>query len=596
MRFVKSLIISACVAFSLPTHAEAQHGIAMHGAPKYDQNFKHFDRVNPDAPKGGNIVLAEVGSFDSLNPLILKGHPAAGVRELTLESLLKRSPDEPFSLYGLLAESIEVAPDRSWVIFSIRPEARWHDGTPITAKDVAFSHQIQLEKGTANRRMYYKKVKSVEVLGDRKVKMTFNKQDGEYDRELPLTMGLMTIIPEHIYSKQGIEKTGLKPLMGSGAYKVSKVNAGRAVTYERDPNYWGKDLAVNKGFNNFDHIQYDYYRNASVLFEALKARKISYRHEIDSAKWNTNYNFKAIQDGSIIKTEVSHKHQVGMHAFAFNTRNPLFGDPKVRRALTFAFDFDWLNKSLQHGAMDRTVSYFDNTELASKGLPEGKELELLAEFKDQLPEEVFTTEYSLPSFAKQKRANIAKAQHMLKDAGWHLENSKLTNNKTGQDFTFEILLNQPENEKLALAFARDLKRLGITAKVRTVDPSQYENRRVNKDFDMIITLWGHTLSPGGEQQYYWTSKAADQPGTRNYSGIKCPAVDVLCQKITRAETREDLVAAVKALDRVLLNGHYVIPFGHRSKDYVVYSKKIDHPKFGPEGIPEITLWWKNSQG
>lgn len=592
MKFLKTTALTICLLFSLQAKGEASHGIAAHGNLKYGADFTHFDSANPDAPKGGEITLGKVGTFDSLNPLILKGQAAVGIREITLESLLKRSPDEPFSLYGLLAESVEAASDRSWVIFKIRPEAKWSDGQPVTAKDVVFTYNTLLNKGRANLRMFYKKVKTVEALDTLTVKMTFKKQNGSYDREIPMIMGLMPIIPEHIYRQQDFEKTGLKPLIGSGPYKVAKVEPGRSITYERDPNYWGASLPVNAGYYNFEKVTYDYYRNVSVLFEALKAGKIDLHLEIDVARWMTHYNFNAIKDGRIIKLAVPHSHQVGMHAFAFNVRKPIFSNPKVRRALTYAFDFDWMNKNLQHGQMNRTKSYFDNTELASRGLPEGDELLLLEPFRDDLPQEVFSTEYTLPTFNEHKRANFAIAQSLLKEAGWHLKNGKLINNETGEPFTFEILLNQPENEKLAMSFARDLKRLGITANVRTVDAAQYENRRVNKDFDMIITLWGHTLSPGNEQQYYWTSKAADQPGTRNYPGIKCAAVDAMCDAIAKAEDRQDLVTAVRALDRVLLNGHYVIPFGHRTKDYVVYNEKIDHPEFRPEGIPDFSLWWQ----
>lgn len=587
--FMKSIVFILSLLITSPSWALT--GIAMHGKPKYGADFTHFDTVNPDAPKGGEVTLGVVGTFDSLNPLILKGQPATGVTTLMTESLLKRSPDEPFSLYGLLAESFEIAPDRTWITFKINPSAKWQDGKPVTAKDVEFSHITLLKKGTAARQMYNKRVKEVKVIDDATVTFTFESKDGEIDRELPLIIGLMHIIPEHIYAKTDFEKTGLTPLMTSGPYKVEKVDPGRSVTYVRDPNYWGRDLAVNKGYYNVDKITYDYYRNDNAMFEALKAGKLDFHTEIDMAKWATHFNFKAIDEGRIIKEEVPHTHQVGMHAFAFNTRNPLFADPRVRLALTYAFDFDWLNKNLQHSSMVRTKSFFDNTELGSKGLPQGLELGLLTPFKNDLSPEVFTTEYTLPTFGPDKRKNIAHAQKLLKEAGWALKGNTLVDGKTGKPFTFEILLNLPANEKLALAFARDLKQLGITANVRTVDASQYENRRMEKNFDMIITLWGHTLSPGNEQLYYWTSHAADQPGTRNYPGIKSTVVDALCQAIVTATTREELVAAINALDRVLLWGHYVIPFGHRNKDYLVYSNRIDHPPFGPLGIPELTTWW-----
>lgn len=595
---MKKIFFLFCLCLSLvlsSVNAEEQHGIAMHGGLKCPANFTHFESVNPDAPKGGEYVIAVVGTYDTLNPFILKGTAPVGIRDVMFESLMRKSPDEPFSLYGLVAESLEVAPDRSWIVFNINPKAKWQDGTPITAKDVAFSFQTFLEKGTPNQQMAYKKVEKAEVINDRKIKFTFKKIDGEYDREIPLMMGIMTLIPEHYFKDKDFEKTGLTPFLTSGPYKVTKIEPGRSITYQRDPNYWAKDLPVNKGHFNFDTLRFDYYKNAAVAFEAFKAGNVHSREESDPGKWAQNYNFPAIQQGLVKKVEIPHQHQVGMQAFVFNTRREIFQDPRVRRALAYVFDYDWLNKNMFHGALTRTTSFFDNTNLAAKGLPEGAELALLEPFRAQLPKEVFEQPYTLPTFEKGSRENLKIARELLKEAGWVIKNGKLVNEKTGQPFTFEILLNVPENEKIAAALARNLKQVGIDATIRTVDAAQYENRRVDMNFDMILHFWGHTLSPGNEQTFYWSSKAADEPGTRNYPGIKSPIVDVLCQKITAAREREDLEAAVRALDRVLLWGHYVIPGGHRTKDYIAYWANIEHPPLGVMGLPSIHTFWEKGE-
>lgn len=590
------LLLLSLALFSLPLKAEKQHGIAMHGGLKYPSSFTHFDVANPSAPKGGTLKHAIVGTFDTLNPFLLKGTAPPGMRDILFENLMKRSPDEPFTLYGAVAESLEVAPDRSWVIFYINSKARWHDGAPITAKDVVFSYNTLFEHGTPNQKMTYKKVEKVEILDDHTVKFTFKKLDGKYDAEMPLLMGLMALLAEHDLKGKDFEKTGLTPLLTSGPYKVVKVEPGRSITFERDPNYWGADLPINKGYFNFDVIQFDFYKNAAVAFEAFKAGNAYMREEADPGKWAQKYDFPAVREGRVKLVEIPHQHQVGMQAFVFNTRREIFQDPKVRRALAYVFDFDWVNKNLVYSALTRSTSFFANTELASKGLPDGEELALLEPFRAQLPKEVFETEYTLPSFAKGGRENLKMAQKLLKEAGWVMKGGKLVNQKTGKPFTFEILLNVPENEKMALAFIRNLKQVGIEATARTVDAAQYENLRTHMDFDMIIHFWGHTLSPGNEQNFYWSSKAADEPGTRNYPGVKNPVVDSLCQKITCAKEREELVAGVKALDRVLLWGHYIIPLGYRSKDCVAYWTKIDHPPLGPTGLPSIhTLWMKPGQ-
>lgn len=590
MKTLLALLPVFSLLFTSPLKAETRHGIAMHGELKYPANFTHFESVNPDAPKGGEYVLGVVGSYDTLNPYILKGTAPLGMRDILFDSLLKKNIEEPFSLYALVAESLEVAPDRSWIVFHINPKARWHDGKPMTARDVAFSYKTFLEKGTPHQQMAYKKVEKAEIINDNTIKFTFKKIDGEYDREMPLMMGSMTLIPEHYFKDKDFEKTGMTPFLSSGPYRVAKIEPGRSITYKRDPNYWAKDLPANKGWYNFDILRFDYYKNAAVAFEAFKAGNVYSREESDTGKWAQNYDFPAIREGRVKKVAIPHQHQVGMQAFVFNTRRDMFKDPRVRRALAYVLDYEWLNKNMFHGAMTRTTSFFDNTDLAAKGLPTGAELALLEPFHAQLPKEVFEEPYTLPTFEKGGRENLKMAQQLLKEAGWVIQNGTLVN-ENGKPFTFEILLNVPENEKTALPFVRNLKQVGINATVRTVDAAQYENRRVDMNFDMIFHFWGHTLSPGNEQFLYWSAKAADEPGTRNYPGVKSPVVDALCRKITAARTREDLVAATRALDRVLLAGHYVIPLGHRTKDYIAYWGKIDHPPLGVMGLPSIHTFW-----
>lgn len=596
MKSLGKAFVYACCFLSLLTSGEAkkQHGYAKHGDLKYPPHFPHFQVVNPKAPKGGTFKHAIVGTFDTLNPFILKGTAPAGLRDIAFETLLKRSADEPQSLYGLVAESVDVGPNASWVIFHINPKARWQDGKPITARDIKFSFETLLEHGITAARMYYKKVEKVDILGPRTIKFTFKKIEGQYDPEMPCIIGIMGLFAEHNLKGKDFEKTGLTPLLSSGPYKIAKVEPGRSIVYQRDPTYWAADLPVNRGYFNFDTLYFNFYKNAAVSFEAFKSGDVYVREESDVAKWATSYDFPAKEQGHVTCLALPHKHQVGMQAFAFNTRRPLFKDPRVRQALTYAFDYDWLNEHLFYGALTRTSSFFDNTELAAKDLPKGKELALLEPFRSQLPAELFEKPYTLPSFKKETRENLRQARKLLQEAGWVYKNGQLVHQKTGEPFTFEILLNVPENEKVALAFVRNLKPLGIQATARTLDGTQYEKRRTTMDFDMIIHMWGHTMSPGNEQSLYWSSKAADEPGSRNYAGIKSPVVDALCQKIALATTREDLVAAVKALDRVLLWGHYVIPLGHRTKDYVAFWDKIGAPPAHPTaGLPSIhTLWDK----
>ncbi len=585
----------AVVAVILPLaslHAEATpqpaHGASMYGELKYGPNFTHFDYTNPDAPKGGTVTLPAIGTFDNLNQFILKGNNAAGLG-LLFDTLTVGSLDEPFSEYGLIAESIEIPEDRSFVIFTLRPEARWQDGTPITVDDVIWTLDTLKTKGHPFYRAYYANIVKAEKVGDRQVKMIF---DGKMNRELPLIAGQMPVLPKHYYEKVEFDKTTLTPPLGSGSYRIKSVDPGRTIVYERDPNYWGADLPVNRGQDNFDEVRYEYYRDASVALEAFKAGDYDIQEENNSKDWATAYTGPAFDKGLIVREEIPNQRGTGMQGFVFNTRRAIFKDPKVRAALAYAFDFEWTNENLFYGQYQRTESYFSNSELASSGLPSPAELKLLEPFHDQLPPEVFTKEYRAPSTeATDLRHNLRIALQMLQDAGWEVQNGRLVNKQNGQPLAFEILLVQPAFERIVGPFVQNLKRLGIQATYRTIDTAQYQNRLDGFDFDMVVGSWGESESPGNEQRDFWGSRAADTPGSRNLAGINSPVVDGLINKIIQAPTREDLVTATHALDRVLLWGHYVIPNWHITYDRVAYWNKFSRAKIDPKYGIDLFAWW-----
>jgi microcin C transport system substrate-binding protein len=592
-RFRLPFGLALTLALVAPSWVTAQevapaHGVAMHGDLKYGPDFQHFDYVNPNAPKGGTVTFSAVGSFDSFNPYIIKGDPAVGIT-LLYESLTTQSLDEPFSEYGLLAGSIEMPEDRSWVAFTLRPEARWHDGKPVTVEDVIWSLETLREKGAPFYRYYYKNVKSVEATGERRVKFTF---DQTVNRELPLIIGQLPILPKHYFAGREFDRTTLEPPLGSGPYRIKSFEPGRTVVYERVADYWGADLPVSRGSNNFDEVRYEYYRDANVAMEAFKAGAYDLRLENASKFWATAYTGPMFDAGWIVKEEIPNQLGTGMQGFAFNLRRPLFQDPKVRQALAYAFDFEWTNRTIMYGQYARTQSYFSNTELGAQGLPSAAELALLESFRDQLPEEVFTQVYHAPSAEGEGgiRQNLRTALRLLGEAGWQVEGGKLVNAQ-GQPFRFEILLNGPSFERHTLPFVKNLERLGVAATVRTVDPAQYQNRMNEFDFDMTVEAFGQSLSPGNEQRDYWGSEAAGTPGSRNTIGITNPAVDHLIDKIIQAPTREDLVTATRALDRVLLWGHYVIPHWHTRTFRVAYWDKFDRPNTTPPyGLP-LFSWW-----
>jgi len=583
-------IFLSFISFQNLSYAEEVHGIAMHGKPKYESNFTNLDYVNPNAPKGGVVKFGSYGSFDNLNRVAFKGSKAAGLGYVN-DTLMRRVWDEAFTMYGLIAEYVEMPEDRSSITFYLNPKATFHDGSPITRDDVLFSLETFQTKGTPNQKKTYGKVISTEMIGDNGIKMTF--VDNE-DKELPLIVaGFLPIIPKKFYSNIDVTKTFLDIPLGSGPYAIDNVDPGRQITYTRVENYWAKDLPVNKGLYNFDKIIYDYYKDSNVLVEAFKVNEYDFRREYNVKRWLSEYNFKAVQSGEVVLEEMNNDRPVGMNGLVLNTRKEIFNNRKVRLALSYAYDHEWINKTIYQNAYVRTDSYFDNSPLASSGLPSEQELELLNPWKDQLPKEIFTENFVPPSTdgSGNDRTNLLKAKNILEQEGWIIENGKLT--KNGKEFTFEFLIVSPSDEKIALAYQSNLKKLGITMEVRTVDSSQYQARLLNYDFDMIKRYWGVSLSPGNEQQFYWGSEVGKKDGSRNYAGIDSPVVDALIKNLINATDREELTTAIHALDRVLLWGHYVVPLYHSNKDRIAYWNFFEYPDKIPLYGIVIESWWLN---
>jgi len=569
------------------------HGLAMHGDLKYPANFKNFSYTNPNAPKDGTVRLNAVGTYDSFNSFIVKGNSAAGVGFI-YDNLMHGSADEAFSQYGQLAESVETPPDRSWVAFTLRPEARWHDGKKVTVDDVIWTFNTLVAKGTPFYRFYYGSVASVVKTGPRTV--LFNFKSGE-NRELPLILGQLTVLPKHYWEKRDFTKTTLEPPLGSGPYKIDKFEPGRSVTLKRVKNWWGRDIPVNRGQYNFDTIRYDYYRDSTVALLAFKAGEYDYRTENSSKAWATAYKTPNVEKGFIKKVEINHNRSSGMQAFVFNTRRDMFKDKLVRQALAYAFDFEWSNKNLFYGQYARTRSYFDNSELAATGTPQGDELKLLEKFRGRIPDEVFTQEYNPPKSdgSGNVRENLRVASRLLTKAGWVIKGRKRVHEKTGKPLEFEVLLVSPLFERIVLPFAKNLEKLGVKLNVRTVDPSQYRRRLDTYDFDVIVGGAGQSLSPGNEQRSYWGSTSADIEGGRNYIGIKDPVIDELVEKVIAAPDRKALVTSVRALDRVLQWGHWLIPHWHAKYDRVAYWDKFGRPKITPIQGNQFLAWWVDAK-
>jgi peptide/nickel transport system substrate-binding protein len=577
--------------------ADASNGIAIIGDPALPANFDHLPYVNPDAPKGGKLTYGVVGTFDSLNPLIVQGGTtsARGLQDpvfgnLVFEPLLYRSADEPYSLYGLLAEKVETPPDRSWVEFTINPKAKFSDGQPVTVDDVIFTMELLRDHGNPNFKARYSKIDSVDRVGQYGVR--FNIANA-HDRELPLLLGFMPVLPKHAINVDTFEKSTLTPIIGTGPYILSDVHAPDYTVYKRNPDYWGKDLPIKRGFDNYDEIRIDYYRDANTMFEAFKKGLYDIQIEGDPSAWNSAYDFPAVKDGRVVKDVFKNATPKGMSGFAFNTRRPLFADVRVRRALAELLDFDWINKNLYFGAFVRANGFYNDSELSSIGVAANdKEKALLAPFPNAVAPDVMDGTYRAvnANVSGGDRAILKTVVDELKAAGWELKGNQMVNAQ-GQPFAFEILVTNKEDERLGLAYQRVLERIGITATIRTVDSTQYQLRRKTFDFDMVRNTWGASLAPGNEQINRWSPSVADTEGSFNYPGAKEPAIDALIQAMVAAPTREDYVAAVRAFDRVLISGFYEVPLFYLPEQWIAHWDRIQRPDTTPLMGPVLSTWW-----
>ncbi len=589
---VLGTIVTATGLTRRPAAAAQDHyAIAMHGEPAWPASFGHPAYANPTAGKGGQLVQGVLGTFDSLNPFIVKGLPAANIRSYVIESLLARGYDEPFTLYGLLADSVETDAARTFVAFTINPAARFADGRSVTPADVIFSWELLRDKGRPNYRTYYAKVTKAQAIGTNGVRFDLAGVD---DRELPLIIGLMPVLAKHATNPDTFEDTTFEPTLGSGPYTVSAVKPGESVTFRRDPNYWGRDLAINRGLWNFDTIRFDYYRDGNTHFEAFKKGSYDLRMETDPGRWQTAYDFPALRDGSVVKEEFPYGLPKGMQGLVFNARRPIFADIRVREAILQLFDFEWINHNYFFDLYKRTASYFDGCDLSAHGVTaNARERELLTPFPGAVRADIMDGSWTPPvsDGSGRDRTGLQHAFTLFTQAGYELKGTELVHRASGKPFAFEILTTTRDQERLALAFVRNLKRAGINAQVRSIDATQFERRRIGFDFDMMEYRWEQSLSPGNEQYFYWGSAAADQQGSRNYMGVKSSAVDTLIAAMLSATDRDDFVAATRALDRVLLSGFYVVPLYFPPKQWVARWKRIEHPSatslFGY--LPET--WW-----
>ena len=578
-----------------PAPAEATYAIAMHGEPALPQDFTAMPYVNADAPKGGRLVQGVLGTFDSLNPFIVRGLPAQSMRGYVFESLMARGYDEPFSLYGLLARTIETDDARSYVTFALDPAAHFSDGTPVTAADVIFSWQLLRDHGRPNYRAYYAKVASAKALDERTVRFDLAGAD---DRELPLILGLMPILAEHAIDVAKFEDTTLAKPIGSGPYTVAEIETGKSVTLKRDPNYWGRDLPINRGLWNFNEMRFDYYRDANTYFEGFKTGLYDVRAEQDPTRWSTGYDFPAVRDGRVVKEAFTNGLPKPASNFVFNTRRPIFADLRVRQALMLLFDAEWVNRNFFFDLYRRSASYFDDSDLSAYHRPADQhERALLAKFPNAVRADVLDGTWSPPTSdgSGRDRKNLRAALSLLEAAGYELKGTTLRARDSGRPFHFEIMVTSRDDERLALVFASNLARAGIDAQVRMVDAVQFDQRRIAFDFDMMPYRWEQSLSPGNEQAFYWGSAAAGEQGTRNYMGVRSPAVDAVIAALLAARERPNFVADVRALDRLLISGSYVVPLFYLPQQWVARWTSIQHPDrtslFGY--LPET--WWYQSK-
>lgn len=592
---LSTILVGAVLSFAtLGTqnlYAAPAHGVAMHGTPLYPADFTHYAYTNPQAPKGGTLRLGTTGSFDSLNPFIVKGTPGLGMRGMVFESLMDRSQDEAFTLYGLLAQSMDMPEDRSWVTFRLNPAAKFSDGTPVTVDDVIFTWETLKEKGKPFHRSYYSKVIKIERPDPQSITFVFND---EGDREIPLIMGLMPILPKHIFKDGVFEKATLEAPIGSGPYRIKKAEAGAQIVYQRRADYWGKDLPVNAGRHNVDELIYDYYLDSNAAFEAFKKGLYDMRGEGDPTRWATGYNFPAVKEGRIRKQSFVKKVPSGMKGMVFNTRRPLFQDKRVREALSQLFDFEWVNKNLYYSAYTRTQSFYDGSVLSShNNAATDYETALLADFPNAVSKDILAKGYQAPKTKGDGRNRQGRrvATKLLAEAGYKVVEGRMVHVASNTPLAFEILVVSTDEERLALNFKNTLEKTGISASIRNVDSSQYQQRRQTFDFDMVFNFWYASLSPGNEQLHRWGSAAADQQGSFNYAGTKDPAIDAMMHAMLAARTSEEFVHSVRALDRVLLSGSYVIPLFYQPDQWVALWDKVKTPEITSVYGYKTDTWW-----
>ncbi|MBV4499314.1 extracellular solute-binding protein [Pseudomonas shirazensis] len=587
LRQLAGSLLLACL--SLPVLAAPQHALTLYDEPpKYPASFKHFDYVNPDAPKGGTFRQSGFGGFDSLNPFINKGVTAENVGSI-YDTLMRQSLDEPFTEYGLVADKIEKAPDNSWVRFYLRPEARFHDGHPMRADDVVWTFNTLVSQGAPLYKVYYGDV--AEVIAEDPLKVLF-KFKHKINRELPLILGQLPVLPKHWYENREFNRGNLEIPLGSGPYRVAEVKAGRSVRFERVKDYWAKDLPINRGMFNFDVMTFDYYRDSTVALEALKAGQFDYNLEVAAKNWANAYNVPAVREGRLIKEELPNGNPTGMQGFVFNLRKPMFQDVRVRKALSLLLDYEWTNKQLFNGAYTRTSSYFENSDMAAKQPATPDELKILEPLRGKIPEQAFTEVFKNPvsDGSGMIREQQRQAYKLLQEAGWKIVDDKMVDAQ-GKPVVIEFLLAQTEFERVLLPFKRNLADLGIELTLRRVEVPQYINRLRSRDFDMIVSGFPQSSSPGNEQREFWTSGAADNPGSRNFIGLRDPAIDQLVEQLINADSRQSLINHARALDRVLQWGYYVIPNWHIKTWRVAYWNHIGHPKVSPKYDVGIDTWW-----
>lgn len=600
--FIVGAVMTALSLGPVTSAAVAQetvrsHGWAIHGDLKYDADFPHFDYANPDAPKGGEVVLGVPGTFDSLNPYIVRGN-AAGAARSVYDTLMGNSLDEPSSKYGLLADWISVDKDAEGVItavtFHLREEARFHDGEPVRADDVIWSFDTLREKGAPLYRFYYADVAEVSAPDDLTVR--FDIAPGE-NREMPNILGDLPVFPKHFWDGEDFAKSSLEPPLGSGPYRVARVDPGQTVVLERVEDYWAADLPIKRGHDNFDTIRYEYFRDRVVMLEALKSGDLDIRAENSAKNWATGYDVAAVEEGRIVKREFEHGRVAPMQAFVINMRRPLFQDVRVREALTYLWDFEWVNRNIMFDAYSRTDSFFDNSDLSATGLPGPAELEVLEPLRDRLPPRVFTETYVPPSTdgSGNNRGSLRQALALLQDAGWAVQDRVLTHIETGRIFDVEILLNQDLLTPHTQALVRGIERLGGKATIRVVEAAQYSERLNQYDFDLTVMGWGQSLSPGNEQREYWGSAAADRPGSRNLAGIKDPAIDALIEALIESPDRATLEARTHALDRALLWTFPGIPMYHGKTDRLAFWDRFGMPETVPMLGVSTDVWWIDAE-